>query len=175
MLEEILRRRSFLVSFMPEYALTFLPRYNTPGTKLRCCAPVPLNQCDMMILGSTLKEFQSLGIQPTYEGLLLKSVNDSYSIFKGIKIHFWQTPKGGPCKPQTYDPTQCKNHSNVKHCSAGLISHKSTCSFVPELIRGLETVVSRTGGLSLHEFHSRQAYVTPLTDSKWESMEYICT
>lgn len=170
---EIFTRRSSANRALLELALSFLRRYNTPGVKSNCRASAPVEQCDMMALGSTLKAFQALGIQPTYDKLLLQSINNLHSSLKGVKIHFLEAPRK-PCRPNILAPARCTVHGLSTGCGSAAVSHESTCSFVPEFISGLDAIVSNIKGLSLYSFPSRQMHLVS-HGGQWESIKYICT
>lgn len=136
--ESILQQRQAAIIKMVDAALFYFNKYL--GAKMEipiCCHPNRTHECDLVILGSITKEYQSrMGIlngdQPNYDKFLLMSVNDVEQILGGITIHF------------------------LGAISVGLGGHAVTCSFLPQLFTKIGRAATKVKGLKLESFDSRR-------------------
>ncbi|RPB07165.1 hypothetical protein P167DRAFT_609639 [Morchella conica CCBAS932] len=176
--EEIIQRRKQTIRSMLNVATSFLQRYyHNPGDKPRCRHLVRSDQCDMMILGSLIKVFQSMKIIPPgfgtpykQEEMWLESVTSLDAALRGFQLHFLQVVRDKPCKPNHYDNTKCYIHGAVLKCG-----DHTKCSFLPEFYMGLDSIKSGVQGLSLYDFKSRQ--MPPKGESQggapWETFQFM--
>lgn len=137
MLELIHQQRQSAIVEMVDVALFYYNRYLGKGiSKPICCHPTaPTYDCDLVILGSITKEYQSrIGLfprppnqdHPNYDKFLLMSISEVEQILQSITIRFL----GG--------------------------GHACTCGFLSELLTKIACVVTKVEGLQLESFNSRR-------------------
>lgn len=140
--EAIRQQRQSVIIEMVNAALFYLQRYlKAEASNPICRHPNPTHDCDLVILGSVTKEYQSrIGLCPkpsgedrvNYDKFLLMSINEVEQLLKSITIHF------------------------LGATSAGLGGHAHTCSFLPELFKKISRIVIKVEGLKLESFNSRR-------------------
>lgn len=108
-----------------------------------------------MTLGSIVKAFQSLGIFPNYEKLLLKSAKELKKALKSLKICFLPISKS-LCTPMRGNPYHCAIHWQSISLCPSPTSHQETCDPLPEFFAGVKRITSGVKGLSLSDFESRR-------------------
>lgn len=128
---------------MVDAALFYLYKYlGGEASNPICRHPNPTHDCDLVILGSMTKEYQSrIGLCPKladedhskYDKFLLMSINGVEKLLRSITIRF------------------------LGATSTGLGGHASTCSFLPELFTKITNIVVKVEGLKLESFSSRRA------------------
>lgn len=141
-LESILQQRQSVIVEMMDAVLFYLDKYlEVDALAPVCCYPTPTYNCDLIILGSMIKEYQSrIGLFPrppngdcsNYDKPLLMSINSLEETLKSIQVNFLgATP-------------------------AGLGGHARTCNFLPELFTKIACAVTKVEGLKLESFNSRR-------------------
>ncbi|RPB00492.1 hypothetical protein L873DRAFT_1736423 [Choiromyces venosus 120613-1] len=119
----ILQLRSDSIKTILDITVFYLDLYsNAEGTM--CCYEIP--ECDVMILGSIVREFRKRGLH-NREKFLLMSLNEVVASIKGISIYFYT------------------NYS-------GTVFHGDTCSFLPELFAKVDKICEGIGELKLERF-----------------------
>lgn len=140
--EAIRQQRQSVIIQMVDAALFYLHRYiKGEASKPICRHPNPTHDCDLVILGSVTKEYQSrIGLclniadedHVNYDKFLLMSIKEVAQLLKSITIHF------------------------LGATSTGLGGHAHTCSFLPELFKKISHIVIKVEGLKLESFDSRR-------------------
>lgn len=115
-------------------SLFYLDRYLVGGdSKPLCCYNNPSEDCDLVILGSITREYQTrIGIYPNHEKFLLMSVTAVEATLKSLRIRF------------------------LGESANRMGGHASTCNFLPELFAKIAGSVTKIEGLKLEDFGSRQ-------------------
>ncbi|KAI5842905.1 hypothetical protein DFP73DRAFT_552675 [Morchella snyderi] len=139
-METILNIRRAAITAMIEDVLAVLNKFLTGGSgssgdgKPLCTAAVPLEDCDLMILGALTRECQvRLGLYPDHSKFLLMSVRDVHERLRSIK-------------PRSVGADSLRGGS-----------HGSTCYYDFYLLHNrLDRVLAGIGGLELADFASRQ-------------------
>ena len=114
MVAAILQLRSDAIKAILDNTESYLDLYYNPeGTICRYKIP----ECDVMILGSIVREFRKHGLH-NREKLLLMSLNEVVASIKEISIYFYAG----------YTGTRITRF------------HGDTCSFLPELFAGVDKI-----------------------------------
>lgn len=135
--ELMLQQRQSAIVEMVDVALFYYNKYLEEGTSTPICShpTSPTYDCDLVILGSITKEYQSrIGLfprppnedHPNYDKFLLISINEVEKILQSITIRFL----GG--------------------------GHACACGFLSELLTKIACVVTKVEGLKLEYFDSRR-------------------
>jgi len=123
MVAAILRLRSDAIKAILDDTVSYLDLYsNAEGTMCRYEIP----ECDVMILGSIVREFRKRGLH-NREKFLLMSLNEVVASIKEISIYFYT------------------NYT-------GTLFHGDTCSFLPELFAKVDKICESIGELKLERF-----------------------
>lgn len=128
--------------------------------------PYPLVEYDVIILGSHLQD----------QFLLLTSVNDLRIGLEEIDIYYFDGLRNA-CHPIISEhSSRCSPHPTIGGCCqldghSLLVSHETTCGFVPKFTPGLVSAVSDTRSLTLN---SREMHPTSPKGGDWKSFKYRC-
>ncbi|PUU83479.1 hypothetical protein B9Z19DRAFT_1112366 [Tuber borchii] len=115
--------RSDAIKAILDNTVFYLDLYsNAEGTM--CIYEIP--ECDVMILGSIVREFRKRGLH-NREKFLLMSLNEVVASIKEISIYFYT------------------NYT-------GTVFHGDTCSFLPELFAKVDKICESIGELKLERF-----------------------
>ncbi|RPB09143.1 hypothetical protein P167DRAFT_538761 [Morchella conica CCBAS932] len=134
-MEIILDIRRTAITAMIEEVLTVLKKFLAGGDgKPLCSAASPLEDCDLMILGTLIRECQvRLGIYPDHKKYLLMSVKDVHENLRSIK-------------PRSVGADSLRGGG-----------HGGTCYYDFYLLHNrLDRTLASIGGLELADFGSRQ-------------------
>lgn len=122
-----------------------------------------------------MREFRAQGFIPTHDDFLLRSINDVEKTIKNLRIEFLESPgvRKEPCTPWTLNGAPlCFVHREISNCPPAIVSHETTCSFLPELFDRIEDALSLIDGLSLDDFKSPEARSREIGAARWESLVY---
>lgn len=170
----ILGQRSSTIRAMLQCTLSYIDRYTLAWGRT-FCKSTRTEKCDTMILGSLVREFRAQGLIPTHDDFLLRSINDVEKTIKNLRIEFLESAsvRKEPCTPWTLNgPPFCFVHREISNCPMTMVSHETTCSFLPELFDRIEDALSLIDGLSLDDFKSPEARSREIGTARWESLVY---
>lgn len=145
MVAAILQLRSDAIKAILDDTVSYLDLYsNAEGTMCRYEIP----ECDVMILGSIVREFRKRGLH-NREKFLLMSLNEVVASIKEISIYFYT------------------NYT-------GTLFHGDTCSFLPELFAKVDKICESIGELKLERFSKGVVWCRCGTEfgGKLEPLEY---
>jgi len=126
MVAAILQLRSEAIKAILDDTVSYLDLYsNAEGTMCRYKIP----ECDIMILGSIVREFRKRGLH-NREKFLLMSLNEVVASIKEISIYFYAG----------YVGTRITRF------------HGDTCSFLPKLFAKVDKICESIGELKLERF-----------------------
>ncbi|CUS08049.1 unnamed protein product [Tuber aestivum] len=138
----ILQVRSDAIKAILDDTESYLDLYSNPERTM-CLYQIP--ECDVMILGSFVREFRKRGIHKR-EKFLLMSLNEVVASIKEISIYFYS---------ETF-------------------FHGDTCSFLPALFAKVDKICEGIEGLKLERFSKGVVWrrYKSVFEGKLESLEY---
>lgn len=94
---------------------------------------------------------------------------------RGLRIEFLESTsvRKEPCTPWTlHGAPFCFVHREISNCPMTMVSHETTCSFLPELFDRIDDALSLIDGLCLDDFKSPEARSREIGAARWESLVY---